>query len=168
MNTSGNIGLVAIIIIVTVFFCLNLYNTLSLIRPENRKLHPAAVWLLFVPLFNFVWNFFVVIAVSSSLRNELEDRNFDVTERPGLVSGMIYSVISFLVGSAPYILMAAGIEVLSTEELTKISEGHVSSGQGLIIATGILGLLQLIFFIQYWMKISWYKNILKKDNIGED
>ena len=35
---------------------------------------PANIWLLFIPLFNLVWIFFVVIKVSESIKLEFESR----------------------------------------------------------------------------------------------
>jgi amino acid transporter len=33
---------------------------------------------------------------------------------------------------------------------------------------GILSLIQMIVFIQYWMKINWYKQILQRDSEGNE
>lgn len=167
MESAGNIGVIILWLIVTVFFCLTLYNTLVLIKPWNRKIKPSWVWLLFVPLFNFFWNFFVVTAISSSIKRELEERNFEVTDRPGFVSGMFYSVIYLIAAIAPYIMAATGVQAFTMEDVTAISSGNLSVKGWFFVALGILGLLQLIFFIQYWMKINWYKTVLKNDDPEE-
>ncbi|MGX5688425.1 hypothetical protein [Arcticibacter tournemirensis] len=144
---SGSLGLLAIIgLVFTALFCLTLYNTLILIKPENRKIKPVTVWLLFVPGFNIIWNFFVVLGLATSIKDELLSRDFEVTDKPGLISGIGYSVVSCL-ALIPYIL-----------EIPK----------DWFWALGVIGLLQLIFFVQYWMKVNWYKTILKRDSLGEE
>ncbi len=145
--SPGSLGLIALIgISITIFFCLTLYNTLNLIKAENRRINPVTVWLLFIPGFNMIWNFFVVSGITSSLREELLSRNYEVTEKPAFISGLGYSIISLL-AVFPYFI--------------KIPEDW-------FWALGTVGLLQLIFFVQYWIKVNWYKNILKNDNTGEE
>ena len=54
-----------------ILFLITLQNTLKTVEPENRTMKPQNVWLLFIPLFNFVWMFFVIKAVYNSLQNQL-------------------------------------------------------------------------------------------------
>ena len=144
--TSGSLGFLALIgLVITILFCLTLYNTLKLVKPENRKIKPLSVWLLFLPGFNLVWNFFVVVGMSLSIKNELLSRDYEVTENPGFLSGLGYSIVSCL-AVIPYLVQVP---------------------KDWFWALGIVGILQLIFFVQFWMKVNWHKNILKDDITGD-
>lgn len=147
LEIPGNLGWIAVIgLIITIFFCMTLYNTLGLVKSENQKIKPFTVWLLFIPGFNMVWNFFVVLGVAYSLRDELISRDYDVREKPALISGLGYSVISCL-SLIPY---------------------FVEIPKNWLWALGAIGVLEIIFFVQYWTKISWYKTILREDNADKE
>jgi hypothetical protein len=60
------------ILIPYIFFLITLQNTLKAISPENRKMPPANVWLMFIPIFNLVWQFIVVNNISESIKAECE------------------------------------------------------------------------------------------------
>ena len=62
------------IITVAVLYMLTLSRALKKCKPENQLMPPANIWLLFIPLFNLVWIFFVVTKVSDSLKLEFESR----------------------------------------------------------------------------------------------
>ena len=38
-------------------------------------MEPGQVFLALIPLFGWVWNFFILLRIASSLRNEFEDRD---------------------------------------------------------------------------------------------
>ncbi len=140
IQSLSNLGLVALILLVILFFFYRvLYRTFLLIKPENRKLPAYTVWLLFLPGFNIVWLFVVVGALTDSLAKELESRNYEVPRQPAFRPGMGYAVFTVL-GLLPY--------------LTTIKEERMW-------VIGLIGVVQLIFMVQYWMKISWYKRVLE-------
>ena len=62
------------VITVAVLYMLTLSRALKKCKPENQLMPPANIWLLFIPLFNLVWIFFVVIKVSESIKLEFESR----------------------------------------------------------------------------------------------
>ena len=72
-NYSLNFGpgfqflFLALFLIPAIFFLLTLQNTLKAISEENRKMPPANVWLMFIPLFNIVWQFIMVDRIAHSL-----------------------------------------------------------------------------------------------------
>ncbi len=51
---------IAILLVPFVFYCLSLQKALNRCSPECRAMNPGMVWLMFIPLFNLVWHFFVV------------------------------------------------------------------------------------------------------------
>lgn len=66
----GGIGLL-------VFFILTLVaamNCLDQCRRRNREMEPGMVWLSLIPLFGYVWSYFVVIRVEEALTLEYKSR----------------------------------------------------------------------------------------------
>jgi len=57
-----------------IMFLLTLQKALSQVAPRNREMEPGQVWLNFIPIFHFYWNFVTVARVSGSLRKEFHDR----------------------------------------------------------------------------------------------
>src|SRR5689334_14549782 len=56
-------------LIVTVVVCALLYNAQSAIPPEHRRIEPGMVWLLLIPLFGLIWNFFVFQRIPESYQS---------------------------------------------------------------------------------------------------
>lgn len=129
------IGLAIIIgLIINSFFCITLTKTLNQVKPENRELPSWVIWLLLIPFLSLGVMFYVVYRLSASVENELHDRNFEVTERPGYAQGMGFACIGIIVNlPMPTIVI------------------------------GILAIIGLVLFIQYWSKMNWYKNVLQED-----
>lgn len=70
----------ALFFVPAVLFLLTQQRTIKLIQPHNRRLQPGEVFLQLVPLFGMIWQFFVVIRLSDSIRNELGERTFSFEE----------------------------------------------------------------------------------------
>jgi len=76
----GNFGLqellllamMGLFIIPVIFFLITLQNTLRAIEPQNRTMEPGNVWLMLIPLFNFVWSFMLVNAIANSCKTQME------------------------------------------------------------------------------------------------
>lgn len=124
----------AVGLLINVFFCLTLYNTLLQVKPENRELNPIHIWLLLIPFVSLIAAFYIIYRLSNSIGNELLDRNYELTEKPGYNLGMGFAIIGVLI----VIPMPPAI-------------------------LGILGLIGIVLFIQYWVKINWYRKVLKDD-----
>ncbi|WP_374166145.1 hypothetical protein [Arcticibacter sp. MXS-1] len=139
ISSTGFALVILLVLLIFVFFYLTLYRTLSLVRPENRKIQPFTVWLLFIPGFKMIWSFFVVTGISNSIREELLSRDYEVTDRPTYLSGILYSIA---------LCFDLLIFIIPKDQITFF---------------GIAGLLQIIFFVQYWNKVSWYKNLLQTE-----
>jgi len=75
-------------------YTLSLQKALERCAPESRTMPQGQVWLLLVPLFNFVWHFVVVIRIARSLRSEFLRRQLPLTEaKPGMVLGLATCVL---------------------------------------------------------------------------
>lgn len=96
---SSIFGLISLglFLIPAIFFLLTLQNTLRAISPENRRMPPSNVWLLFIPLFNLVWQFIVVDRISQSIGAECARLNIPVTDpKPTYSIGLAWNICSCL------------------------------------------------------------------------
>lgn len=86
-------GLLALM--VTIFYLLALQRALQAVSEENRKMAPGQVWLLLIPIFNFIWLFFVVIRIADSFRDEFARLNIPFREeRPSYGIGLPYAILN--------------------------------------------------------------------------
>ena len=75
------------------FFLLTLYRALSKCSRTSRAIEPGVVWLMLVPLFNFVWQFVVVTGIAKSLGSEFRARGVSGLEpAPGKSVGIAMCV----------------------------------------------------------------------------
>ena len=140
------LGIAAIVnIVITILFCRSLIKTLSFIRSENKTIQPAIIWLLIVPVINYIVNFIVVFGMSKSIAEELKSRDFEEEERPAFSSGLAFAILS----------------------LASLAVVLFPIPSSLTVLVAVVGFSQIFFFVQYWMKIIWYKNILEKDETGD-
>jgi len=101
----------AIMLIPGIFYCLTLQKALNRVSPENRAMGPGMVWLLFIPLFNIVWHFFVVLNMAKSLGAEFTKRNIVAEANPGKVIGLAMCILPCC-GIIPVVNMFTGIAAL--------------------------------------------------------
>ena len=128
-------------LVITALFCRSIARALDQVSPENRTINKISIWLLLIPGANLILNFFVVKGMSDSLSRELESRNYEVDEKPGYAPGLSYAILSVLMLIPSIFPLPAQLQVLAL----------------------ILGLAQIIFFVQYWAKMRWYRSVLKND-----
>jgi hypothetical protein len=70
-------------------YILTLSNAVKKCSPSARTMQPGMMWLLLIPLFNLIWNFLAVNAISDSLGNEFRLRGMQGIEpEPGKSIGM--------------------------------------------------------------------------------
>jgi hypothetical protein len=77
-----------------VFYLLTLHRALSACAPANRRMEPALVWLQLIPGVHLVWQFFVVLAVSGSLRREFAQRAVPADPDAGQSLGLATCILS--------------------------------------------------------------------------
>jgi hypothetical protein len=88
MYNFNNYGLSAILVLVmlalllipTILYLITLQKALEAVSAENRQMPPGQVWLSLIPLFNFVWMFFVVNKIADSFQLECYRLNIPTTE----------------------------------------------------------------------------------------
>ena len=105
------IGVILLVLLIPyVFFLINLQKTLASISPENRKVEPGSVWLMFIPLFNLVWQFILVDRISDSIAAECNRLNIPLEERrPTYNIGLAYCILSIAGGFIPVVGFLAAI-----------------------------------------------------------
>jgi hypothetical protein len=129
-------------ILIKSLFAIAIIKTLNEISEKNRKIVPGLVWLLVIPGFNVIWNFFVALRLSQSLKDELDERNFEVKVKPTLFIGLSYAIV----WSSPLFIPPS-----------KDVQHN--------LIYGVIGIAAILTFVQYWMKINWYKQVLQNDSI---
>jgi hypothetical protein len=94
-----------------IFYVRTLKRALERCSLESRTMSPGKVWLLLVPLFGEIWQFFIVINVARSLHNEFTRRNLPTTPAPGRTVGLAMCILT-LVNVVPLIGPAASAVTL--------------------------------------------------------
>lgn len=100
MNDTSGIellggGLVFVgLLLAAIFYLLTLQRALERCSPESRAMQPGMVWLMLIPLFNLVWQFFVVSRIARSLEAELRKRSMQVVPQPGKGVGLAMCILS--------------------------------------------------------------------------
>ncbi|EOR95904.1 hypothetical protein ADIARSV_0917 [Arcticibacter svalbardensis MN12-7] len=147
----------ALILLITGSFCYSITKILDHIAEENRLIQPRLIWLLLIPGLNLIWNFVVASKLSLSIKNEMVARDFDITGKPTYIQGLLYAIIS-LIGVIPTVII-----LFSARTPEEIIQAAKVIPDNVVIAIEVIGIIQIILFITYWTKISWYKNILEND-----
>lgn len=112
MDSTTIIQIVAGIMFLAIFvtymaFIATLFAALARCSIASRTMAPGTVWFMLVPLVNLVWQFFVVLALADSLRNEFRARGItDVEPHPGRSVG-IGVCVSACCGIVPFVNLLA-------------------------------------------------------------
>jgi hypothetical protein len=135
----------AIRTLILVLFLLTLRGLLIQISPRNRAFKPNLVWLNLIPVLDYAWIFVTLVKVRDSVRAEYRERDWahrrDTSFGMGLTSAICY----------------VGLEVLGSVWVFVPGFG---GGSALI---GVLGLVALVFWVTYWVKISRIKQTLERE-----
>ncbi len=88
----------AVLLVPMIFYLLTLQKALNRCAPECRAMNPGMVWLMLIPLFNVVWQFFVVINLAKSLGAEFQKRSISEDPSPGQTLGLVMCVANLICG----------------------------------------------------------------------
>lgn len=130
-----------IVLIPKIFYLITLQSTLNAISPENRKMPPANVWLLLIPLFGIVWHFFVIKNIAESIHAEAISMSIKLSEPlPAYNVGLAMCILNclFIVPGVNILTSIAGLicwiiywvkisdykNVLNREKMTFIGMVH--------------------------------------------
>ena len=147
------IGVVLIVALaIQIFYLLTLQKALSRVSPENRTMQPGLVWLMLIPCFNLIWQFFIAIRVPDSLKNEFRSRGMDDGSDYSKTIGIAQCVVGILAS-----VVGNGFQAASR------NEGRDAAMMGSCFS-GILSLVGLVLFIIFWVKIANYSIQLASDH----
>lgn len=105
---------VAISLAVSVVVCLFVHTALARVPVQHRRIEPVLVWLLLIPCFGFLWNFFVFLRVPDSFRSYFNSIGRNDVGDCGRGIGMAFSVtavlavlplVNYLAGPASLVLL---------------------------------------------------------------
>lgn len=98
--------IIAVGIAIAVFYLLTMQKALTLAGERHQKMSPGLVWLMFIPLFNLVWHFFVVKNVSESIKSWAAENGQNVNDA-GYTVGLVGCICNCLC-IIPFINVLAG------------------------------------------------------------
>jgi len=93
---------------VAIFIIYLLYNLLNALPPQYRLMEPGMVWLLLIPCFNIIWNFFVYPQIARSYQNYFNAHGRTDVGDCGAGLGVAYAVCALL-ASIPCLNYVTGI-----------------------------------------------------------
>jgi hypothetical protein len=88
----------AIMLVPMIFYLVTLQKALNRCSPESRAMNPGLVWLMLIPLFNIVWQFFIVLNMAKSLGAEFQKRGIAEEPNPGQTLGMVMCIGNLICG----------------------------------------------------------------------
>lgn len=109
----GSALVIAVFLLLILFYALDLIKTLRLVSPTSRKgVRPRSVWLMFLLPYNFIEDFFIVANVARSLKAEAAAnpaalagfKSFGMVSGLGWCTAQIVSLIPNQLGSAAGLL----------------------------------------------------------------
>jgi hypothetical protein len=99
--------LLALCLLPLVFYLLTMQRALTLAGKEHRNLEPGMVWLMFIPLFGLVWQFFIVKHVSEAVRSWAAANGKEVADG-GWAIGLTAAIL-FCCGIVPVLGILASL-----------------------------------------------------------
>ena len=85
---------VVVILALHVLICYLLYNCFNAIPAAYRKQEPGMVWLLLIPLFHLVWNFFVYPKLAESYQAYFAAQGRTDVGDCGRQIGLVYCILA--------------------------------------------------------------------------
>ena len=104
----------AISLAILIVICALLHSALARVPPEHRAMEPGLVWLLLIPLFSIIWNFFVFLRIPESYKSYFTAQGRTDVGDCGRGVGMWYAIcgalsfvpcLSYLAGPAALVLL---------------------------------------------------------------
>lgn len=107
------VGVVAIVLglAIAIVICWFLSSCLERVPAEHRKQQPGMVWLLLIPCFSIVWNFFVYPKIAESYKSYFDAQGRTDVGDCGYAVGLWYSITS-CASLIPYLGCVASVAAL--------------------------------------------------------
>ena len=104
-------GVFVALVAIHVVICWLLYSAYSRVPASFRKLDPGLVWLLLIPCFSLIWNFFVFPAIGKSFKAYFDSIGRTDVGDCGEGIGLAYSILA-IAGLVPYLGCLTGLAAL--------------------------------------------------------
>ena len=148
-----------------ILYILTLFNTLRKCSVPSRTMRPGMVWLMLIPLFNMIWQFFVVQGLAQSVGHEFQARRIQNAEpRPGMPVGIAMCVCT--AGAIFPILVASLVFMVDPGGDTTDFPSWALPVLFLIFIGLLSALAHLVLWIIYWSKIASCSRILDRNLIA--
>lgn len=112
---AGIVAIFAVIgLIINAVICYFISSWLGKVPAAHRKLEPGLVWLLMIPCFPVVWNFFVFLRVPESFKSYFDAQGRTDVGDCGRSIGLAYAIcvacsfipfVNYLTGPASLVLL---------------------------------------------------------------
>ncbi len=112
------------------------------------------VWLMFIPCFNLIWQFFIATRVPESLKNEFRSRGRD----DGSDYGKTIALSSAILGIVSSVF-SNGVNLVSAGGGDDAKQMAIFGSCG----SGVLSLVSLVLFVVFWVKVYSYSSQLARD-----
>jgi hypothetical protein len=119
-------GVLLVTLVIHIFVCWLLYGTYERIPARFRLMEAGLVWLLLVPCFSLVWNFFVYPKLSRSFKAYFDSVNDPTVGDCGAQIALFYSIaaacavipcVNYVAGPAALVLLI--VYLIKAHELKK-------------------------------------------------
>ena len=146
-----------------ILYILTLSKALKKCSAPSRTMRPGMVWLMLIPLFNIIWQFFVVLGLARSLGNEFQTRRIPSPQSgPGMSVGMAMSVCT-VCAILPFLIFFLLSKVDNQSATTDIPTWAIPVI--FLIFIGLLSALaHLVLWIIYWSKIASCSRMLDRNS----
>ena len=94
--------ILAVYLLVYVFFCITFTRAMSQVSPTNRRIAPGLIWLTLIPWLGTIWMIFMTIFAAESFANEQRSRGATDPGKPTMAMGLVFSITGVL-GLIPFI-----------------------------------------------------------------
>lgn len=111
---GGATVVLVVMLIINAVICWLVSGVLKRVPAEHRKMEPGLVWLLMIPCFPIVWNFFVFQRIPDSLKSYFDSIGKTDVGDCGKQLGLFYAIagacsivpfLNYLAGPASLILL---------------------------------------------------------------
>ncbi len=100
-----------VVIAIHILICYLLWSAQKRVPPQFRKIEPGLIWLLLIPIFPLVWNFFVYPKIAASYKAYFDSIGRTDVGACGGDLGLGYSIV-FACSIVPYLGMLTGLAAL--------------------------------------------------------
>jgi len=84
--------LFVLVLVPNIFFMFSLQRAFVSIDDQYRSIAPSLVWLLLIPIFNFIWIFFLIVYLRDGYKKMWENNRLTKQTTAGFGVGVAYAV----------------------------------------------------------------------------